>query len=75
MKQLSEDTQDYLRVLNEIGKVSKEDLDGDNSERALFEVQEYARMGALLVREEFKIAQASGENTGNLDSTAQRSLH
>ena len=75
IKQLSGDTQDYLRDLNEIGKVSQEDLDGDDCEGALFEVQEYARMGALLVREEFKIAQASDENSANLDSTSHRSLH
>lgn len=53
-KQLGEDTQDYLRDLHEIGKVDPKALEADGNEEALFEVQEYARMGALLVREEFR---------------------
>ena len=75
IKLLSEDTQDYLRDLHDIGKVNPADLEADESENALFEVQEYARMGALLVREEFKIAHAMAEDNTNPDPDAGHSIH
>ena len=54
VKEMSEDTQDYLRDLLEIGKVDPQALEAEGDEASLFEVQEYARMGALLVHEEFR---------------------
>ena len=65
-KQLGEDTQDYLRDLHEIGKVDPKALEADGNEEALFEVQEYARVGALLVREEFR-ASMKGDALANPD--------
>ena len=79
IKQLSEDTQGYLRDLSDIGKVNPGDLDTEGSENALFEVQEYARMGALLMREEFKIAHAMSEDgprsLADYDSETDQSIH
>lgn len=72
IKELSEDTQGYLKDLSDIGKVNPKvdagDLDSEASESALYEVQEYARMGALLMREEFKIARAMSEEGQNTRS-------
>jgi uncharacterized protein len=75
IKQLSGDIEDYLRVLNDIGKVNSQDLEAESGEQDLFELQEYVRMGALLVREEFKIAYANDDSNANPDPTASRSLH
>lgn len=76
IKQLSEDSQGYLRDLSDIGKVNAtvnpEELDSEGSENALFEVQEYARMGALLMREEFKISQALSEDAARKHEGYQR---
>ena len=70
-KQLGKDTQDYLRDLHEIGKVDPEALEAEGNEEALFEVQEYARMGALLVREEFRgNAQDKGKAKPEHDSSS-----
>ncbi len=76
IKVLSEDSQGYLRDLSDIGKVNPKmdpgDLDSEGSENALYEVQEYARMGALLMREEFKIARAMSEEEPNSRSGHER---
>lgn len=75
LKPLSEDSQDYLRTLFDIGKVNPAELEAEGSESALFEVQEYARMGALLVREEFKIAHATSAGSLHPDPDAGHSIH
>ena len=60
-KQLGEEIQDYLRDLHEIGKVDPAALEAEGDEEALFEVQEYTRMGMLLAREEFKANVTAGD--------------
>ena len=49
---LSDDSQSFLRDLDAIGRVETVDVDEDGDEFAFMEVCEYARMGAMLLREE-----------------------
>lgn len=76
--QLSADTQDFLRDLQKISQVNPTDLDAQGSESALFEVQEYARMGALLMREELISSvqvNSSEDQTEYADPSAGHSIH
>lgn len=73
IKDLSEETQDYLRDLGEIGKVDPKALEEEGNEHALFEVQEYTRVGALLLREEFK--NSNTESAQNSSASKSPSVH
>jgi yecA family protein len=52
IRELSDDCQGYLRDLQEIGRVDSQSSDDNDDERALLEICEYVRMGAMLLREE-----------------------
>ena len=51
---LNAEGREFLRDLYKIGQVSAVDAQGDEGERAFFEVVEYARMGAMMLHEEFR---------------------
>ena len=61
---LSNEIQDYLRDLQEIGKVDPQTHEGEANEEALFELQEYARMGTLMVHEELSAGERAGASLG-----------
>jgi len=58
LAQLSEDSRGYLQDLQEIGRVDAETASEDEDDYSLMELCEYARMGALLLREETQFATA-----------------
>ena len=51
---LNAEGREFLRDLYKIGQVTATDAQGDDGERAFFEVVEYARMGAMMLHEEFR---------------------
>ena len=51
---LNTEGREFLRDLYKIGQVSALDAQGEDAERAYFEVCEYARMGAMMLHEEFR---------------------
>lgn len=51
---LNAEGREFLRDLYKIGQVSALDAQGEEAERAFFEVCEYARMGAMMLHEEFR---------------------
>ena len=63
-KALSDEIQDYLRNLQEIGKVDPEALEDESNEKALFELQEYTRMGTLMVHEELSAGKRPNSTAG-----------
>jgi uncharacterized protein len=63
---LSEDCQGFLRDLQEIGRVDSLDSDDDVDELALLEVCEYARMGAMLLREEALFSDRASQDIGTI---------
>ncbi|MGR8946425.1 MAG: UPF0149 family protein [Gammaproteobacteria bacterium] len=72
-KKLGDEIEDFLRDMQEIGKVDPEEVENDTNEEALFELQEYTRMGALMVREEFRAAMI--KDTPNATDSPNRSVH
>lgn len=62
---LNAEGREFLRDLYKIGQVSVLDAQGEEAERAFFEVCEYTRMGAMMLHEEFR----------SLFATPQPSLH
>jgi len=65
LHELSDDSKGYLRDLQEIGRIEPQVGDSADEEFSLMELCEYARMGALLLREEiqFSLARADGNET------------
>lgn len=63
---LNDEGREFLRDLYKIGQVSALDAQGEDAERAFFEVCEYARMGAMMLHEEFRSL---------FSETAQPSVH
>lgn len=51
---LNAEGREFLRDLYKIGQVSALDAQGEDAERAFFEVCEYARIGAMMLHEEFR---------------------
>ncbi len=51
---LHQEGREYLLDLYKIGQVAAEDTQGEEGERALLEIAEYARMGAMMLHEEFR---------------------
>jgi len=51
---LNAEGREFLRDLDRIGQVSVLDAQGEEAERAFFDVCEYARMGAMMLHEEFR---------------------
>lgn len=65
LSQLSDDSRDYLRDVQELGRIEPLVAETTEDEFSLLELCEYARMGALLLREEtqFANAPAQGDET------------
>ena len=51
---LHEEGREYLLDLYRIGQVAATDAQGEEGERAFLEITEYARMGAMMLHEEFR---------------------
>jgi uncharacterized protein len=51
---LNAEGREFLRDLDKIGQVSALEAQGDDGERAYVEVVEYARVGAMMLHEEFR---------------------
>ncbi len=51
---LNAEGREFLRDLYRIGQVNALEAQGEDAERAFFEVCEYARMGAMMLHEEFR---------------------
>ena len=66
LAQLSEDSRGYLRDLQEISRVDPEIAGKNDDEYSLMELCEYARMGALLLREETLFANAAPGTSGTI---------
>jgi uncharacterized protein YgfB (UPF0149 family) len=61
LAELSDDSRGYLRDLHEIGRVEPTLSDDNDDDFSLMELCEYARMGALLLREETQFAMTPTE--------------
>ncbi len=66
LAQLSEDSRGYLRDLQEISRVDPEVAGKNDDEYSLMELCEYARMGALLLREETLFATVAPESSDTI---------
>ncbi len=66
LEQLSDDSRGYLRDIQEIGRVDPETAGKNDDEYSLMELCEYARMGALLLREETLFATATPESSDTI---------
>ena len=60
---LGDDAREFLDDLQKFVRLSAHDVDGEDDERALFELVEFARVGAVILREEMYAL------TGNEPST------